>query len=67
MIMVFGMHSLAMHSLYQDNFLIHIPFTTSYLQLKANGILNISCTQLHLHNSFMTDKHQSTPLLFKAN
>lgn len=67
MVMVFRMHSLAMHSLYQHNFLTHIAFTTSYLRLKANDILNISCIQLHLHNSFLTGKHQSTLLLFRAN
>lgn len=63
MVMVFQMHSLAV----QDNFLTHTPFGTSDLQLKANDALNISCMQLHLHRSFLTGKHQSTLLLFKAN
>lgn len=63
MVMVFQMHSLAV----QDNFLTHTPFGTSYPQLKANDTLNISCIQLYLHRSFLTGKHQSTLLLFKAN
>ena len=44
MVMVFQMHSLVV----QDNFLTHTPFSTSYLQLKANDTLNISYIQLHL-------------------
>lgn len=61
--MVFQMHSLVV----QDNLLTHTPFSTSYLQLKANDTLNISYIQLHLHKSFLTGKQQSTLLLFKAN